>query len=111
MLVQFGVLTKNGRLEDVQRRPTKLLPELKVLSYEERLRQLDLSALVYHRARRVMIEVYKLLTGKYDISLPGFLCLSRHQHNTGGHHLKLQHSHSKLDLRKHFFKLYYINVE
>ena len=46
-------------LEDVQRRSTKLLPELNVLSYEERLRQLDLPTLVYRGARVDMIEAYK----------------------------------------------------
>ena len=90
-------------IEDVQRRSTKLLPKMSELSYEERLRELDLPTLVYRRARGDMIETYKLLTGKYDISLPTFLILSTHQHYTRGHHLKLQHRHSKLELRKHFY--------
>ena len=79
--------------EDVQRRSTKLLPVLKERSYEERLHQPDLPTVVYRRARGDVVETYKLLTGKYDTSLPSFLCLSRHQCNARGHHLKLQYNH------------------
>ena len=103
----FGILY-NGKwqiklLEDVQRRSTKLLPVLKQLSYKETLHQLDLPTLVYLNARGNINKTRKLLTGKYDASFPGFLCLTRHQHNLRGHHLKLQCSYSKLDLRKYCF--------
>ena len=38
-------------IETVQRRATKLVPTLKNLSYEERLRKLDLPTLAYRRSR------------------------------------------------------------
>ena len=38
-------------IERVQRRATKILPCLKLLSYEERLRKLNLPSLVYKRSR------------------------------------------------------------
>ncbi|XP_076030414.1 uncharacterized protein LOC143018713 [Oratosquilla oratoria] len=53
-------------VENVQRRATRMVPELKGLSYEERLRRLNLPTLAYRRARGDMIETYKILTGKYD---------------------------------------------
>ena len=48
-------------LENVQRRATKLIP-----GYKERLIRLNLPTLSYRRLRGDMIEIYKILTGKYD---------------------------------------------
>jgi hypothetical protein len=39
---------------------------MKDLSYSERLRKLKLLTLAYRRVRGDVIEVYKILTGKYD---------------------------------------------
>ena len=46
-------------LENVQRRATKLIPELRDRDYEDRLRALKLPSLYYRRARGDMIEAYK----------------------------------------------------
>ena len=46
-------------LENVQRRATKLIPELRDRDYEDRLRILKLPSLYYRRARGDMIEAYK----------------------------------------------------
>ena len=48
-------------IEWVQRRATKMVPELKKLSYPEKLKCLRLPTMAYRRARGDMIEVYKLL--------------------------------------------------
>ena len=53
-------------LENVQRRATKLIPGYKELDYKERLIRLHLPTLSYRRLRGDMIEIYKILTGKYD---------------------------------------------
>ena len=53
-------------LENVQRRATQLVPELKELNYEERLRTLKLPTLAYRRLRGDLIEVYKIMSGKCD---------------------------------------------
>ena len=47
-------------LEDVQRRATKLVPELKNLEYHERLIKLGLTTLVERRIRGDAIQYYKL---------------------------------------------------
>ena len=70
------------QLENVQRRATKLVPELKQLSYPDRLKKLNLPTLAYRRARGDMIQVYKILTENedgYDKSLPPLFACS----NTG----------------------------
>ncbi len=53
-------------IEKVQRRATKQIPSLKSLSYEDRLKKLNLFSLAYRRLRGDMIEAYKILSGKYD---------------------------------------------
>ena len=53
-------------VEDVQRRATKLISEIKNLSYPERLRELKLPTLSYRRIRGQMIEVYKIINHIYD---------------------------------------------
>ena len=54
-------------IEGVQRRATKMVPELKILSYPERLRCLRLPTMAYRRAWGDMIEVYKIVKEIYDI--------------------------------------------
>ena len=53
-------------IKDVQRRATQQIRELKFLTYEERLKRLDLPTLMYRRLRGDMIEVYKILHHIYD---------------------------------------------
>ena len=55
-------------IEGVQRRATKLVPELKDLSYEERLKKLKLTTLEERRVRGDMIETYKIITGKEKVN-------------------------------------------
>ena len=50
-------------LETVQRRATKLIPGLRDLSYEERLKECGLSTLETQRLRGAQIEVISLLPG------------------------------------------------
>jgi len=54
------------RIEKVQMRATRLLPQIKVLSYQERLRTLDLPTLKNRILRGDMIELYKIITDKQD---------------------------------------------
>ena len=46
---------------------------MKHLTYEERLRYLDLPTLIYKRSRGDMIETYKIVNGKYDIAAMPYL--------------------------------------
>ena len=92
-------------IEKVQRRASKRVHELKDLSYEKRLKKLDMPTLAYRRLRGDMIEVFKMLTNNsgYDQSVTTNL-LTREGHNrTRGHALKLKMNKSRTSLRKHFF--------
>ena len=90
------------KLEKVQMRATKLIHGLKHLSYNERLKRLKLPTLKFRRARGDMIEVYKIITGKYDVEttvsfIPNSDTITR------GNRFKLYQGQVKYDLRKYFF--------
>ena len=55
-------------LEGVQKRATKLVPELRSMTYEKRLEKLGLTSLEDRRIRGDMIETYKIMTGKNDVN-------------------------------------------
>ena len=94
------------QIEGVQRRATKQLPGMKNLSYSERIRKLGLPTLSYRRVRGDMIEIYKILTEKYDKNVSDFIKLWINQTQRSserGHGFKLFPQRAKLDLRKHSF--------
>jgi len=49
-----------------------------------------------------LIELYKMLTGKYDEEVSNFL-RTRDDSTTRGHKYKLYKTHSSLDVRKYSF--------
>ena len=59
-------------LEKVQRRATKLISGYSKLSYEHRLRKLNLTTLHTRRQRGDLIEAYKVITGKENIKSENF---------------------------------------
>lgn len=75
------------KIESIQRRATKLVPIVKDLSYENRLKTLGLPTLEYRHDRYDMIQVYKALHDIDDIKWQNMFTLSANQ--TRGHHLKL----------------------
>ena len=51
------------KLERVQRRATQLIPELRILSYEDRVQHCKLTTLETRRVRGDQIEVFKITHG------------------------------------------------
>jgi len=91
-------------IESVQRRASKQVPCLKGLSYQERLRKLQLPTLAFRRLRGDMIETFKILTNVYDKEAAPLLELA--ENNLRGHPLKLyQKRANRLDIRRNFFTL------
>ena len=66
-------------LERIQRRTTKMIPELRDLSYEERLKECGLTTLETRRLRGDQIEVFKILNGyeNIDRNMYGFSIFGR----------------------------------
>ena len=58
-------------IENVQRRVTKILPELSSLTYEDRLCELRLSTLSYRRCQMDLIQVFKIIENIDDFSMNG----------------------------------------
>ena len=56
-------------LEAVQRRATRLVPNMWNKEYLERLEKLKLPSLAYRRRRGDMIEVYKYTHNIYNVSV------------------------------------------
>ena len=90
-------------LERIQMRATKLVPELRHLTYNEHLRRLDLTTLEKRRLRGDLIETYKILSGKESIDIAKFFTLNDSLHNLRGHRYKLFKDRSHLNVRKFFF--------
>ena len=80
------------RLENVQRRATKLIPSIKNFTYRDRLDSLNLFSLKRRRLRGDLIFVYKLLHGLDDLHWSKFFRLSDDCKNvnmqTRGHSFK-----------------------
>ena len=103
-------LKKHKRsIENIQRRTTKLIHFLKNLTYEERLKALDLPSLHYRRLRGDLIQIYNLLKTK-DTNEEYKYFFEIKENNTRGHNLKLNKEHCRTDIRKNSFALRNINV-
>ena len=96
-------------LEKIQRRATKLIPELRYLRYEERLKECGLTTLETRRLRGDQIEVFKILNGYENIDSNIFFELKKSK-ITRGHNFTLVKKQSRLDVRKYSFSQRTINV-
>jgi len=95
-------------LEKVQQRATRMIPELKHLSYEHRLKQCSLISLELRRLRGDLIEAYKIITDKEGLNAKLFFDVKTDS-TTRGHKFKLQKRYSKLDIRKYSFSRRIVN--
>ena len=97
-------------IERIQRRATKLVPELRDLPYNTRLQQLELPTLKYRRRRADLIETYRLMTNQHSISGHCHCSLCPHKQllqlstntHTRGHQLKLV-TQKATGVRRQFF--------
>ena len=98
-------------IESVQHRATRMVPGLAKLSYEERLKKLDLPSLVYRRARGDAIEVYKYMHQIYKVDCSQMLPLYESVGmTTRGHSLKLQKRECNSQIRMNFFGMRVVSM-
>ena len=72
--VYYPYTKKNIQLiKSVQRRATRLLQELKELTYGERFESLKLPTMHYRRKRYDLIQLFKIVHGYEDIKPDNFL--------------------------------------
>ena len=86
----------------MQKKATKILPALKWLPYSERLKACQIPTLHYRRIREVMIETYKIITGKYQGCVAPSL-IKEEIYVTRENDLRLQKLWVRYDLRKFGF--------
>ena len=89
-------------LEKVQRRMTRMLPGLRHLPYEVRLKALGLMTLHTRRIKHDLIFVFKLLHGMIDLDPLKFFSPCSDS-RTRGHDFKLCFNFSRLTFRNKFF--------
>ena len=96
-------------LGPIQRRATKLIPRLRDLTYEERLKECGLTTLETRRLRWDQLEMFKILNGYENIDSNIFFEIKESK-ITRGHNYKLVKKQSRLDVRKYSFSQRTINV-
>lgn len=87
-------------IEGVQRRATKMVPQLHKCTYTDRLKEMKLPSMYYRRDRGDMIECYKVTHNKYKME--PILELDTNT-SRRGHSLKLVKHHTSKTVRSHFF--------
>ena len=92
-----------NKLENVQRRATKLIPGFANISYKDRLKSLQLPTLAYRRYRGDMIELYKMTHNLYDTNATnGFLRFRTSR--ARGHNFNLAKETCKNDIKRYSFR-------
>ena len=102
-----NLLKDMHRMENVQRRATKLVPSLKNDSYEVRLKKLGLTTLQERRERGDMIEVFKILKGIDRVDHTKFF--EKNRLKLRGHSEKLSVKFNRTERRKQFFSQRILN--
>ena len=113
--IEYGATVYNpilqqdiNKIESIQRRATKMVLGLDTLTYEQRLRCLNLPTLKYRRARGDMIQVYKYMH-KINIAPEGMLQIVQGS-ITRGHTLKLVKNRHRTNIRSHCFSQRVVNL-
>ena len=83
-------------IENVQRRATKLIPEVAHLSYDERIKALDLFRLADRRRRGDMITVFKLMNNLMHVDTKLFTLMSEIK---GTHNMSTRRTNQKIKLK------------
>ena len=95
-------------IEKIQHRATKLIPELRHDSYQERLSKLSLPSLVYRHQRGDLILLYQLINQHFNIDINDFFRYQTYT-TTRGHNYKIYKPHAKRFCHVNFFTLRTIN--
>merc|ERR1711867_86219 len=98
----MGTLKRQMKsIEAVQRRATKMLPDLKKLPYSERLKILDLPSIKYRQIRGDLIQTYKIINNIDNLKPGDFFTINLN--NTRNANFKLFKEFAKTNTRLNFF--------
>ena len=96
-------------LEDVQRRATKILPEIRDLTYTERLIVLNLPSIQYRQTRNDLIQTYKIIHKIDNLKTEDFFTFAKYD-KTRNNILKLYKSQSSSKYRSNFLPNRILNL-
>ena len=108
--VIWGPFNKEDQrlVERVQRRATRLVPEIRHLPYQDRLRRLQLPSLLYRRRRGDIIMVFMLMNGHLNMTKEDFFQAAPSS-RTRGHSLKLAKPRAQSRVRRNHWSVRAIN--
>ena len=97
------------KIEKIQRRATKMIPEIRNHIYQQRIQDLDLISLVQRRMRVQLIEVFKYLNESTTASARGFFDYdpNNRSRNNGA---KLIAKHFNTSVAQHFYPIKIIST-
>ena len=81
-------------LESIQRKMSRIIPELRHLDYPSRLRILKITTLETRRVRADLLEVLKIINGLDSIFPADFFIMENEHGKTRGHPYKICKLHS-----------------
>ena len=79
-------------IEKIQKRMTKLVPELSNLPYKVRLQRMNLTTLEYRRKRADIIQIFRIAKGIDNLNFQDFFEVDTNR-RTRGHRLKIRKTH------------------
>ncbi len=100
--MEMPFVADKRKVEGVQCRTTKIIPELRDKPYHERLQSLKLYSMEYRRRRGDMIQIYKILKDIDRIDSNASFTQAKYK-GTTSHSMKLFKPQFKAELRKHAF--------
>ena len=96
-------------IQNVEKRTTRVIPEIDKLDYQERLDNLHLPTLAYRQFRGSVIETYKILHNLYDANCTNSF-FELKQSNTRRHKFEVRTKLSKTSIRRIVFSLQKANL-
>ena len=88
------------RIEKIQRRATKMIPKLKDMTYQERLKELKLPSIKYRQLRGDLIQTFKIIHNIDNVKCDDFFTIN--SNNTRNSDLKLYKERARTNIRSNF---------
>ena len=109
--IWYPHLRRDIESKRIQKQATKQIPQLKDLTYNERLKKLKLPTLAHHRRRGDMLQTFKILHKIEDIPSERFFTIISNT-STRGHNFKFEKPRCRTSFRlQHFFTKNYQRLE
>ena len=93
------------KLERIQRVATKMVPELRELTYENRLKEMGLPTLQNRRERGDLITLYRIVNGIEKLDKHNQVMMEEETRQMRGHSRKIKKSRCQKNIRNTVFHI------